>query len=132
MGTAFCDLEFIKGYRPIDNFRNINIWLAILRNIVLLAVFLLYGSLNKYGCYSGGDDQCSLNNILTIDSHIPYWIALWIASLAVFFLALTSEAFQWILASWPIQFLGKISYMLYLTHEWIIEWCMQDYYHHFR
>jgi peptidoglycan/LPS O-acetylase OafA/YrhL len=93
MGTAFCDMEFIKGWRPIDNFRNINIWLAILRNIVLLAIFLLYGSLNRYGCYEESDDQCTINNIITIDSYIPYWVALWISALAVFFLALTSEAF---------------------------------------
>jgi peptidoglycan/LPS O-acetylase OafA/YrhL len=36
------------------------------------------------------------------------------------------------LGSPPIQFLGKISYTLYLIHEWIIEWMMQDFYHHFR
>jgi hypothetical protein len=28
--------------------------------------------------------------------------------------------------------LGKISYTLYLSHEWIIEWAMHDYYNHFR
>jgi peptidoglycan/LPS O-acetylase OafA/YrhL len=63
---------------------------------------------------------------------MPYWIAIYIGALAIFFLALVSPGFQWILASPPLQFLGKISYTLYLTHEWIIEWAMQDYYNHFR
>jgi len=132
MGVAFSDMEFIKGWRPLDQFRNINIWLAVLRNVVLLLIFFFYGSLNRYGCYRAEDDQCPVFNAITLNFYLPFWIAIDIAALAIFVLALLSPGMQWFLASWPIQFLGRISYSLYLLHEWIIEWAMQDYYGHFR
>jgi peptidoglycan/LPS O-acetylase OafA/YrhL len=132
MGTAFADMEFIKGWRPLDKLRDINIWLAVLRNITLLIIFFLWGSLNRYGCYRADDEQCPLFNAITINFYLPYWMAIYIGALAIFTLALLSPGFQWFLGSPPMQFLGKISYTLYLSHEWIIEWAMQDYYHHFR
>ena len=46
-------------------------------------------------------------------------------------LALTSDAFTWFLASWPIQFLGQISYTLYLVHMLIVDWLMRDTYNYF-
>jgi peptidoglycan/LPS O-acetylase OafA/YrhL len=39
-----------------------------------------------------------------------------IASLSIFLLALTSEGFQWLLLTKPFQFLGQISFTLYLIH----------------
>jgi len=55
MGTAFADMEFIKDWRPIDKFRDIPMWLAVIRNIVLLTLFLTFGMLNRYGCYQAED-----------------------------------------------------------------------------
>ena len=37
-------MENIKPKRPLDNFRDLNIWLAILRNTILLILFFSYGS----------------------------------------------------------------------------------------
>jgi hypothetical protein len=102
MGTAFADMEFIKGWRPLDKFRDINIWLAVLRNLVLLTLFLCYGSLNRYGCYKAEDEQCPFFNFITINFYMPYWIAIYIGALAIFTLALLSPAFQWLLASPPL------------------------------
>ena len=50
------------------------------------------------------------------------------AALAINILALTSEAFQWILASAAGQFLGQVSYTLYLLHVLIVHWAQRDTY----
>lgn len=102
MGVAFADVEFMKDWRPIDNFRYENIWLALTRNIFLLTLFLTFGMLNRYGCYEAEDEQCWFNNLITLNFYLPYWIAIYIAALAIYFLALTSEGFQWLLGSAPI------------------------------
>lgn len=93
IGVAFSDVEFIKGWRPIDQFRNISTWMAVLRNIVLLTLFFTFGSLNRYGCYRSDDAQCWFNNAITLNFYVPYWIAIYIGALAIFFLALTSPGF---------------------------------------
>jgi hypothetical protein len=54
--VAFADVEFIKGWRPIDKARNISTWMAVLRNTVLIVIFLTFGSLNRYGCYKADDE----------------------------------------------------------------------------
>lgn len=47
-------------------------------------------------------------------------------------LVLLSEGAQWLLRTIPFQFMGRISYMLYLIHELFIEWMMIDFYGHYR
>ena len=49
-----------------------------------------------------------------------------IAALSIFLLVMTSSAAQWLLASPPFKFLGKISYTLYLVHTLIIEWPIKE------
>ena len=53
-------------------------------------------------------------------------VCMLLAALSVFVLALISPWFQWILASGPFAFLGKISYTLYLIHTLSIEWAQVD------
>jgi hypothetical protein len=122
----------MKDWRPFDAIRNLSLGMSILRNVILLTIFFLWGSLNRYGCYNERDDPCPLFDAITIHSYLPFWMAIYIGAMAIFILALVSPAFQWVLGSPPMQFLGKISYTLYLSHEWIIQWAMQDYYGHFR
>ena len=43
-----------------------------------------------------------------------------IAAISAVLLALISDVFSWILGSWPFQFLGKISFSLYLIHTLLI------------
>ena len=46
-------------------------------------------------------------------------------------LALTSEWTQWVLSTPPCQFLGKVSYTLYLIHQLFVVWMMRDTYNYF-
>ena len=46
-------------------------------------------------------------------------------------LALSSEWTQMLLNSGIMQFLGKISYTMYLLHELIVVWAMRDTYNKF-
>lgn len=50
--------------------------------------------------------------------------------IAIVILALTSDVFQWILTSAPIQFLGKISYPFYLIHILFCHWLQRDTYNY--
>ena len=58
LGTALCDMEFLEDWRPLDYARFDNIWLAILRNCVLIFLFLSYGCVDKYGCIYQSDARC--------------------------------------------------------------------------
>ncbi len=51
IGTAICDIEFLKEWRPLDYARNVGIWWAVLRNTLLAIVVLTYGTVDKYGCW---------------------------------------------------------------------------------
>jgi peptidoglycan/LPS O-acetylase OafA/YrhL len=53
-------------------------------------------------------------------------VCMLIAALSIFFLCLTSRWAYIILDSLPFQFLGEISYCLYLLHTLIIEWLMKE------
>lgn len=53
-------------------------------------------------------------------------VAMLIAALAIFFLSLTSSVAKWILGSIVFNFLGEISYCLYLLHTFVIEWPMKE------
>jgi len=63
---------------------------------------------------------------------MPWWVGLYIGSFALMALVMLSEGAQWLLKTIPFQFMGRISYMLYLIHELFIEWMMIDFYGHFR
>jgi len=55
----------------------------------------------------------------------------YLAAITLIFFALTSSWFQWVLASSPFAFLGRISYTLYLLHELFTEWIEVDTYYYF-
>ena len=132
IGVALCDMEFLEDWRPLDYARFDNIWLATLRNVVLVFLFLTYGSLDKYGCLTAYDARCWYVSTMSFDCNMPWWVGLYIGSFSLMALAMLSEGFQWLLRTPPFQFMGRISYMLYLIHELFIEWCMVDFYGHFR
>jgi hypothetical protein len=74
-------------------FRDLPTWVCWIRNITLLIIFFCWGSLNRYGCYKAEDDQCPFFNFITLNFYMPYWIAIYIGALAIFFLALVSPGF---------------------------------------
>ena len=53
IGTAFADLETLEDWRPLDILRELPFPLAMLKNLVLIFLFLTYGSFN-------GGDNCEL------------------------------------------------------------------------
>jgi hypothetical protein len=117
VGTAIVDSEFIKPKRPLDYIRNLNIWWSILRNLVLLCIFLFYGSnLGKYTCEKPHDHSCEFFRIITFDWNMPKEVGWYFAATSIIVLALVSPAFQYLLNTCISQFFGKISYMLYLIH----------------
>ena len=132
IGTMICDFENEKDNRPLDIFRNLSWPLALVRNVVLLTLFLIYSSFNQHGCYYSFDEPCSWMNVMSFDSNLPWWFCNYIGAISIFLLALTSPVLQWILSTPPIQFLGQVSYMLYLIHQLIVEWAMNDFYVHYK
>jgi len=78
------------------------------------------------------DDRCFWSYTMLINDNIPFWWGTYFASFAMFALVLLSEWLQWFLLTPPMQFLGRVSYMLYLSHEIFVEWGMHDFYGHFR
>lgn len=100
-------MEFLPGnWRPLDALRFKNIWLAILRDLVLLFIFFTWGSLDKYGCFTAFDERCTYMYYCTFAAKMPWWCALYMGSFAMIFLVLLSDAAQWVLASLPFQFMG--------------------------
>lgn len=69
---------------------------------------------------------------MLINDTIPFWWGTYLASFAIMIFILTSGYFQWFLFTPPMKFMGKISYMLYLSHELFVEWGAIDFYGHFR
>lgn len=53
---------------------------------------------------------------------MPYYVSLYTGALAIILLALVSENTQWFLLTRPVQFLGRISYSLYLIHLLFVQW----------
>jgi len=90
IGTALCDMEFLEEWRPLDYLRFDNIWLATLRNCVLLFLFLSYGCCDKYGCFFTDDGRCFWVSKITFDCQMPWWCGLFIGTLAMMALVLLS------------------------------------------
>lgn len=121
--------------RPFDRVRNLSIWWKIPINFLLIALFVIYGSnsndMGSENCYTNYDDMCPFFKAVTFNNFIEQTSCHYIASLSITVLAFTSESTQWFLTTWPFQFLGKVSYTLYLIHELIVVWAMRDTYNYF-
>jgi len=84
-------MEFLEDWRPLDSLRWDNIWLCILRNLVLGFLFLSYGMIDKYGCFNAYDRRCYWVGICLFDLNMPWWCGLIIGTLAMIALVLLSE-----------------------------------------
>ena len=94
LGVAICDMEFLPkelNYRPLDYFRDVNIWWAIFRNLVLLFLFFSYGMVDKYGCTNVYEERCPYVVAICFDMKMPWWVGLYIASLAMMALVMVSD-----------------------------------------
>jgi len=130
IGTALADIESWKDYRPLDEIRNLHWGVKILINTPLFLIFLIYGSWKAEGrCLNNFDGDCPLWEYATFHGAIVMVPAYYAASFSIILLALTSDVAQWILSTWVMQFLGQISFTLYLIHELFVEWLETDTYY---
>ena len=124
-GIILSDIEHLtKGFgRPLDALRNLSIWWKIPLNLVLIVIFLIYGSLNEYADDFPKEDMGFYRAVRGYEylSWLPWED---VGALAIMILCLTSEWAQWILSSYPFRFLGKISYTLYLSHYLVMQVAM--------
>lgn len=103
VGTILADLENIKPRRPLDGVRKLSIWWKIPLNLVAFALFVLYGSFYGDGnCILKDEGDCEYHRIITINHIIPKLGCTYIGAIALIFLALTSQWFQYLLASPPL------------------------------
>ena len=125
MGVYLSDIEHPEGgkNKPLDKIRNLPLGWKILVNTILLTIFVIYGSWKGYGsCYTDHDSECPLWYYASACGWIFGNVGYYAASISLILLSLTSDVAQWILSTWAMQFLGRISFPLYLIHNLIIEW----------
>jgi peptidoglycan/LPS O-acetylase OafA/YrhL len=128
-GVIFADIETINihGRRPLDVIRKLNIWAKIPLNLFLFTLFVIFGSVDIEPLNSmRAEENQTYSLTVTFGYFIGMPVSMLIAALAVFFLCLTSRVAYVILDSPPFQFLGNISYCLYLLHTLVIEWPMKE------
>jgi peptidoglycan/LPS O-acetylase OafA/YrhL len=123
-GVAIADSENLKGDLPLNALRKLDWWWKIPINLVLVFIFLSYGSMTiPETCKKRDEFDCAYMTIVTGGAFADaFWFFEALAALAGFILALTSSAFQCVLDSAPFWFLGKVSYTLYLGHLLIVKW----------
>ena len=128
-GLIYLDLDNpVKGPRAFDYIRELNFWCKILINVPLFLIFLFYGSITpETDNLSRLEEDQSFTEDMTWDYLISNTVGLTIAANALFFLVLTAPSLMWFFDTWPFSFLGKISFMIFLLHNLVIEW-MQDSY----
>lgn len=125
-GVALSDIENINlgdGTRPLDKLRDVSIWWAIPRNLLLIFFFTSYGSYD-------GEDMCKIHKdyncdylwFATAGFYIPKYVCWYIGAISGVVLALVSDGTQWFLNTSVVQFLGRISYTLYLVHGLFLQW----------
>lgn len=133
IGTALADLENMT-HRPLDKIRDLHWGWKIPLNALLAGAFLIWGSIQNEeptGCINAYGPRCKVYTIASINGFLPYRFTLAAASISAILLALTSDVFQWILKTAPIQFLGQVSYTLYLVHILFVHWIQKDTYNYF-
>jgi len=121
-------------HRPLDKIRDLHWGWKIPLNAFLLAVWLIWGSIQNEddnGCLVAYGPRCAVYEYASFHGFLPYRFTMAAAAFSAIILALTSDVFQWILKSFPIQFLGQVSYTLYLFHILIVHWAQRDTYNYF-
>ena len=124
----FADMETVEdeNYRIIDKIRSWPWYIAIPRDIILFYVGLCYGTYDVYppkcSFYEGPPDQCAFHEAISFGFRMSNFWSTLIYALCWFTLALVSPIAKQILGSPPIQFVGRISYSLYLLHGFVYQW----------
>jgi uncharacterized membrane protein YeiB len=131
-GVMFADIETWKDYRPLDSVRNLHWGWKIPINLVLSIIILSWGSYQDEGmCLRNDDGNCEFWRYPTFDWYLPRPVVHYTAAILLIFFALTSSWFQWVLGSAPFEFMGRISFSLYLLHELFTDGIMIDTYYYY-
>jgi len=133
IGTALADMENMT-FRPLDRIRDLHWGWKIPINAVLLFAFVVWGSIQneeKDGCLVAYGPRCVWLEYASWHGFLPYRFTMAAASFSAIILALTSDVFKWILETPPFQFLGQVSYTLYLIHILFVHWIQRDTYNYF-
>lgn len=94
IGVLLSDVDNIKPVRPFDIVRKWNIWWSILRNFVLIVIFLTCGSyVGEKECQALRGGNCIFWEYATMDFTIPHELFGYLGAVAIVLLALVSEAF---------------------------------------
>jgi hypothetical protein len=119
IGTALADLEVQKpgDLRFLRYIRNWPWYAAIFRDLGLLAIITLYGSfeIDRFSGYMKCEGNCDFHSAITYSFSMPYVASCWIYAINFIILALVSPAVKIVFSSGFFQFLGKISYSLFLV-----------------
>ena len=98
----------------------------------MFVVIISWGSYSGDGkCVQVSDGTCPFWIYATFGELVPKLVCTFIAANLLILLALTSSWFEWVLGSIVMQFMGRISFSLYLVHELFTEWAMVDTYYFF-
>lgn len=128
-GVIFADIECINinGRRPLDVIRKLSIWVKIPFNLFLFTLFVVFGSVDIEPLNGmRADEHQTYSLTVSFGYFIGMPVCMLICALSIFFLCLTSRWAYVILNTPPFQFLGTISYELYLLHTLVIEWPMKE------
>jgi len=135
-GVILADLETMHQ-RPLDSIRNLHWGWKIPVNFALFFVavsFGAYSNSNILHCEEVDSEKkgyCYYWAVISWNGVIPMEICVHIGANALIILSLTSDVAAWFLGSIIIQFLGKVSFSLYLVHELFTEWLIVDTYYYF-
>lgn len=94
-GVILADLE-MQEKRPLDWLRNLSMPAAVIKNSILIFLFVSFGSY-KLDCQWHKSGPCTYWKIVGINGTVPKDVALYVAGLSVILLALTSTITQLIL-----------------------------------
>jgi len=99
-GVAIADMEMMPN-RPLDVFRDWWWPYATLKNLFLLFIGISFGGHRGGSCIYEKSGPCDYWKWVSLDEWLARDIMMYIGGLAWIMLALTSEATQWLLGSWP-------------------------------
>jgi hypothetical protein len=121
----------------LDAIRDLHWGWKIPVNLGLFFVAVSYGAYTRSGlahCETSKPeeaDYCYYWAVISWGGVLPMEICTHIGANALIILCLTSDVAAWFLGSIIIQFLGRISFSLYLVHELFTEWAIVDTYYYF-
>ena len=113
-------MESDKHYRPLDKIRELKGAKKFAFNSLMIIITLLYGGCRYVRACQDQDEYCSLWWVVTFHGNISQWLGYYVSTMCLFILALTSKNAKHILESTPLQFLGRVSFMLYLFHVTVL------------